>query len=581
MQLNKITKNIEQIEIVASNSSKTSDSLSNVIDKFALKRSFSVFNSVKRCGILVSDALLILILLPFWSKENIYALFKSGLTSEQIDGKKDVYYDLKNNEKINWRTLLYMIANRFKYLVSNEEQLQTAIKAIIFDDTTIQKAGVGIEKVSRVFDHVSKKYILGFKLLVCGFWDGSSFIPIDFSMHRERGTNIEKAERKIMKLVKIIKGLSQNINTLKKNKKQVQNEIKQKTKEYSKQPTKANSNQLDSKNKSLKRIIKQLSAKEKNLKTKKKGIEKLEEELSEMKLKSGIYGLSKDELENQHKKTRARNTSGYKRAKECDIKKTDSTICMLKSAVKKRFIPDYVLTDTWFFCYKLLKTIVEIGKGIHLISMAKIGTSKYILLENKKEYYPMELISRYERKIKYNRKLKAHYIKVAALYQDIRVNMYFVRLGRTKKWRLLVTTNLSLSFEKLIEIYKIRWTIEIFFKECKQYLQMGECSSRNLDAQIADVTLSMIRYILLSYYKRIHYNQTIGYLFKGLIDSVLEESIIGRLQNLFFTLIELFVESAGIDIIRFYEDLLRNPKSEFLLSKIGIENLKITFSKVA
>jgi hypothetical protein len=46
--------------------------------------------------------------------------------------------------------------------------------------------------VSRVFDHVTRRYLFGFKLLVMGYWDGTSFIPLDFSMHRERGKNKEK-----------------------------------------------------------------------------------------------------------------------------------------------------------------------------------------------------------------------------------------------------------------------------------------------------------------------------------------------------------------------------------------------------
>lgn len=39
----------------------------------------------------------------------------------------------------------------------------------IFDDTTLEKTGYGIEQISRVFDHVQGKCILGFKLLVCAF----------------------------------------------------------------------------------------------------------------------------------------------------------------------------------------------------------------------------------------------------------------------------------------------------------------------------------------------------------------------------------------------------------------------------
>jgi hypothetical protein len=40
---------------------------------------------------------------------------------------------------------------------------------------------------SRVFDHVQGKCILGFKLLVCAFFDGKSTIPIDMSLHCEKG----------------------------------------------------------------------------------------------------------------------------------------------------------------------------------------------------------------------------------------------------------------------------------------------------------------------------------------------------------------------------------------------------------
>jgi hypothetical protein len=63
---------------------------------------------------------------------------------------------------------------------------------MIFDDTILQKTGKYIEKISRVWDHVTKRSVLGFKLLVMGYWDGVSFIPIDFSFHREPGKNKEK-----------------------------------------------------------------------------------------------------------------------------------------------------------------------------------------------------------------------------------------------------------------------------------------------------------------------------------------------------------------------------------------------------
>jgi hypothetical protein len=63
---------------------------------------------------------------------------------------------------------------------------------MVFDDTVIEKTGRFIEKASRVWNHVTQRYSLGFKLLLMGYWDGTSFIPLDFSFHRERGKNKEK-----------------------------------------------------------------------------------------------------------------------------------------------------------------------------------------------------------------------------------------------------------------------------------------------------------------------------------------------------------------------------------------------------
>lgn len=45
-------------------------------------------------------------------------------------------------------------------------------------------------------DHVTGRYIFSYKLLVCGYWDGDNFIPVDFSLHRERGGEIDKARSK-------------------------------------------------------------------------------------------------------------------------------------------------------------------------------------------------------------------------------------------------------------------------------------------------------------------------------------------------------------------------------------------------
>jgi len=62
-------------------------------------------------------------------------------------------------------------------------------RCLIFDNTDLSKMGNTIEGVSKIYNYVSNIYYLGFKLLVAGYWNGSVFIPIDFSLHRESRTS--------------------------------------------------------------------------------------------------------------------------------------------------------------------------------------------------------------------------------------------------------------------------------------------------------------------------------------------------------------------------------------------------------
>ena len=214
MQPDKNTKKIEQIEKVSKSPEQITQSIADVIDKFETKSIFKETDLIKRCGILVSTIAMAMLILPFVGAASVSALFKSGL-NRGATGGKDAFYDVKNNSSINWRFLLLSMAKHFKFLVnrSNEELQEIKkeikqIKAIIFDDSAIGKTGKTIEGVGYVHDHTSNTHILGYKLLVCGFWDGASFIPLDFSLHKEKRENsLIKAEERLTKKKERIKKL--------------------------------------------------------------------------------------------------------------------------------------------------------------------------------------------------------------------------------------------------------------------------------------------------------------------------------------------------------------------------------------
>jgi hypothetical protein len=173
-----------------------------------------------------------------------------------------------------------------------------------------------------------------------------------------------------------------------------------------------------------------------------------------------------------------------------------------------------------------------------------------------------------ERKAVRCKKLKSQYIKIACEYKGNPLNLFFVKMGRSSNWHLLATTDLSLNFISLMEVYQIRWSIEVFYKECKQYLNLGQCKSSNFDAQIADTTISLIQHTMLSYCKRINYQTSFGGLFKDFYEERMEHNLLSKLLVLFWELIELIGASAGFDFMTIQQDMMQNQEILTRFSKL-------------
>ena len=65
----------------------------------------------------------------------------------------------------------------------------------------------------------------------------------------------------------------------------------------------------------------------------------------------------------------------------------------------------------------------------------------------------------------------------------------------------------------LIHLNNLCKTLHKLFKEAKQLLGLGRCQSNDFDAQIADTTITMIQYILLTLNFRFEHYETKGALF--------------------------------------------------------------------
>lgn len=563
MQQNKITKKKSEFEMFNNNSEKLTNSLTDVMNKFKLKRQIAIFDFIKTKGLAISSLVSILVILPFLGFASVNSLVKAGLKQLDIKAGKDAYYDVKNSELINWRKLLFLHVKRFIYLINRNIHLKKdGDTALIFDDSKIDKAGKSIELVGMVHNHAGKPlYILGYKLLVCGFWDGGSFIPIDFSLHREKGKKhvklinaCKKAENQEIRQVKTVSQLQQRLT--KQTERLIKNELK-----YKNKPNKTNSEYYENSKKRYEQIEKQYNDSEKELCRIKSEKQKADKKLKRFYNNGKLYGLSTQERAKQYKKTPQAGSSGKSRRKEADQSKISVMLKMISRAVKHGIIPDYVLTDSWFFCFELLYKLDRIKNGaIKLISMAKLNNQKFTLCETGKEMFVKNILKIKERKASRSKKMKAEYIKVPCYYKGIRVNLFYVKMGKSKTWHLLVTTDLSLSFNKLIELYQIRWSIEVFFKDAKQHLKLGSCQSNCFDAQIADITILMLQYVMLIYFKRVNHQQSFGELFAEISSELVEIDLLTGLLEILKELIELLCQVAGIDFINFQRDVMKDEK---------------------
>jgi hypothetical protein len=240
---------------------------------------------------------------------------------------------------------------------------------------------------------------------------------------------------------------------------------------------------------------------------------------------------------------------------------------LLKRAVKNGFKASYVLTDSWFVSEKLLLEIRGITSGaMHLLGMCKMDKRKY--LYEGRLYTAKELLKKGKKRTKRARKFKAHYVDFVVEYKGTKVKLFFSHYSAKRSWNLLLTTDLGLNYTRAIEIYQIRWTIEVFFKETKQYLGLGKTQSNDFDAHIADITLIMVTHIVLSLQKRFGSYETMGILFHENQKQLLELTLWERLWGLFIELMNEVLEFLGVDIETLIENTLRDEKTEKRLIKV-------------
>lgn len=178
--------NFSEISKLLSVKSKMSGDILSLFSKFGLGHLLCRLSLEKHDGISAVQLILSLCLFRI-NGETIHSIYKKDFY-HLLETGKNCYYRMMVRQAMDWRRLLNYTVLRFESLLrKNGIKTESEDSCVIFDDTTLEKTGRKLEHITKVFDHVKMNYVLGYKLLLCLFFDGKSSLPFDFSIHEELG----------------------------------------------------------------------------------------------------------------------------------------------------------------------------------------------------------------------------------------------------------------------------------------------------------------------------------------------------------------------------------------------------------
>ena len=212
---------------------------------------------------------------------------------------------------------------------------------------------------------------------------------------------------------------------------------------------------------------------------------------------------------------------GYKVRQQAISTATDVLIYMLEQ-VKKGCIPArHVVFDSWF---SFPSTIMRIRKiGFDVVGRLKNTTKIQYLVGGEKKTLKQIYSANRKRRGRSKYLLSVEVLLYNAENETLPTRIVFVRDRNCRgKWIAFASTDMSLTEEDIIALYGKRWDIEVFFRTCKSYLNLGrEFQGLSYDFITAHTTVVMTRYIILATYKRQNEDpRALGEIFFSMYDEV-------------------------------------------------------------
>jgi hypothetical protein len=211
-----------------------------------------------------------------------------------------------------------------------------------------------------------------------------------------------------------------------------------------------------------------------------------------------------------------------------------------------------LLVDSWYSKPVFIKEMNELGLRV----ISRIANNNKIWSFIGKEKGLEAIYNKFKelktaKPGKHGKKIRFTYFSAVVEHKSAgKLKIVFIKTK--EKLIPIASTDLTISDEEIIEIYKRRWDIEQGYKELREHFGFGKEENRIYEALIARITLSFFTYNIASYINRISNEpKTMGGLFK---DLECELHTLAIAMQVFITILD---EIAKIeDIVNRNEDLV-------------------------
>ena len=182
---------------------------------------------------------------------------------------------------------------------------------------------------------------------------------------------------------------------------------------------------------------------------------------------------------------------------------------LLKELISAGIKPQYIALDSWYASRDNLSFISQLG--YHFVTRLKknsrVKFNDFSLTTHQlAQKFGRGFIRYYPHLRAYARKLVVNYPRFGQLALVVVKNDPHQEPGQTK---YIITNHLEWTTRQIVERYRTRWDIEVFFRDIKQHLGITACQSRKLITINRHFALVFLAYTCLDFIRN-HKTETIG-----------------------------------------------------------------------